>query len=63
MPQAHVKFWEDPRELTEEQIAELHAGNLLRDDPPVPSAAARRASVNAPEVSAVAPASSSEPAE
>jgi hypothetical protein len=34
MPLANVKFFEEPREYTEEQIKELKAARLLRDDPP-----------------------------
>jgi hypothetical protein len=34
MPLANVKFFEEPREYTAEQIKELKAAGLLRDDPP-----------------------------
>jgi hypothetical protein len=37
MPLAHAKFFAEPREFTEEQIEELRAARLLRDEP-LPSA-------------------------
>ena len=36
MPLAHAKFFEEPREFTDEQIAELREAGLLREDPPKP---------------------------
>lgn len=36
MPSVFVKFFEDAIERTEEEIAELKAAGLLRDQPPVP---------------------------
>lgn len=32
MPLAHVKFFAEPREFTDEQIKELRAARLLRED-------------------------------
>jgi hypothetical protein len=37
MPMVLVKFWEEAREFTEEQIEELRAARLLREDPPIPT--------------------------
>jgi hypothetical protein len=36
MPLAHAKFFEEPREFTDEQITELRSGGLLREDAPAP---------------------------
>ena len=34
MPLVHVKFFPEPREYTDEQIAELRESGLLREDKP-----------------------------
>jgi hypothetical protein len=36
MPQVHIKFFEDPVERSEEEIAELRALGLLREDAAAP---------------------------
>ena len=38
MPLARLIFFEDPRELTDEQITEARSlGHLIEDDPPPPA--------------------------
>jgi hypothetical protein len=39
MPLAHAKFFEEPREFTQEQIEELRTAGLLREDAPAAPAA------------------------
>jgi hypothetical protein len=39
MPSVFVKFFEDAVERTEAEIEELRLGGLLRDQPPIQSAA------------------------
>jgi len=57
MPLVNVKFFEDAVERTEEEIAELRAAGLIRDEPVKPAAPAP---AKAPTPAAPAPANTKE---
>lgn len=59
--EVHVKFWEHPVKRTEEEIAELRAGGLLREDPDPDQPAGQSAGAAARSAATATPAGSSPP--
>ena len=64
MPLVHLIFFEDPRELTDEQVTEARLAGLLREDEDAPEAVTPEppAAPSAPAVKPPAPPSTLPPA-